>query len=134
MEISNMGNKVKPTEKQIETMKHLTTAKTLQEAMLAGGYTEQTAQNPKQNFVDAAGTQVLLQEYREHLRKAGVSPEILAEIEVAGLFEENGAIRLGYLKEVKKSFGLNLEEKKPTAPSSTTNNIIFVNFDNGTTS
>lgn len=116
-------------------MKHLTTAKTLQEAMLAGGYSEQTATHPKQNFIDAAGTKVLLKEYRDHLTKAGASPEVLAEIEVAGLFEENGAIRLGYLKEVKKSFGLALEDKTPDKPpAETRNTIVFVNFNDGTKS
>jgi hypothetical protein len=128
-------NNVKPTEKQLATMRHLASAKTLQEAMLAGGYDATTALNPRQNFIDAAGTKVLLQEYRGHLIKAGVSPEILAEIEVAGLFEENGAIRLGYLKEVKKSFGLGLEDKIPEKPpTENRNTIVFVSFNNATES
>lgn len=99
-------NNVKPTEKQLKTMQHLKTAKTLQEAMLKGGYSESSSLKPKQNFTDREGTKTLIEEYKEHLINAGASPEILAEIEVAGLFEENGGIRLGYLKEVKKSFGL----------------------------
>lgn len=105
-----MKNKVKPTEKQRETMKHLVKAKSLQEAMLAGGYSPKSAESPKQNFMDREGTKVALEEYKELLIQAGASPEILAEIEVAGLFEENGAIRLGYLKEVKKTFGLSQKD------------------------
>lgn len=101
-----MKNKVKPTEKQLKTMQHLKTAKTLQEAMLKGGYSKATSTHPKQNFIDSVGAKSLIEEYRGHLINAGASPEIMAEIEVAGLFEENGAIRLGYLKEVKRSFGL----------------------------
>lgn len=107
-----MKYKTKPTEKQLKTMHHLKTAKTLQEAMLAGGYSAQTATHPKQNFIEAAGTQTLIEQYRVHLINAGASPEILAEIEVAGLFEENGAIRLGYLKEVKKSLGISDGDKE----------------------
>jgi hypothetical protein len=99
-------NRVKPTDKQLKTLRHLSNAKTLQEAMLKGGYSKASSINPKVNFIDREGTKSAIQEYKEHLINAGASPEILAEIEVAGLFEENGAVRLGYLKEVKKSFGL----------------------------
>jgi len=53
----------------------------------------------------------LVGQYREELRKAGVSIEVLAEIEAAGLFDENAAVRLGYLKENKKSLGLSVDEK-----------------------
>jgi hypothetical protein len=105
-----MKNKVKPTEKQLKTLQHLNSARTLQEAMLAGGYSESSSRKPKQNFTDREGTKTAIEEYKGHLINAGASPEILAEIEVAGLFEENGAIRLGYLKEVKKTFGLSQEQ------------------------
>lgn len=117
-----MKNNVKPTEKQLKTMQHLKTAKTLQEAMLKGGYSAKTATHPKQNFIEAEGTKTLIEEYKEHLINAGASPEILAEIEVAGLFEENGGIRLGYLREVKKSFGL-IDQVNPNV-NVQVNNII----------
>lgn len=106
-------NRVKPTEKQLKTLHHLKTAKTLQEAMLKGGYSKNSSLYPKENFLDREGTKTAIEQYREDLINAGVTSEVLAEIEVAGLFEENGAVRLGYLKEVKKSMGL-LNEQAPT--------------------
>lgn len=126
-----MKNNVKPTERQLRTMQHMKTAKTLQEAMLAGGYSAKSAENPKQNFMDREGTKTLVEEYKVHLINAGASPEILAEIEVAGLFEENGAIRLGYLKEVKRGLGI-MQDKPdaPTGPQVNINSITFVNFKN----
>mgnify|MGYP001591680812 FL=1 len=102
-------NKVKPTEKQKRTFEHLKTAKSLQEAMLAGGYSRKSAESPRQNFVARGGTQVLLEKYRGHLKKAGISSELLAEIQAEGLFDQNAAIRLGYLKETKKDFGISQE-------------------------
>lgn len=115
-------NKVKPTEKQKEAFKHMKTAKTLQEAMLKGGYSIKSSENPKQNFVDRAGTQTLIQEYKELVEKAGISPEIMAEVEAAGLFSENDQTRLNYLKELKKTFGIS--QDTPTT-------AIQVNFNGG---
>ena len=109
-----MKNKVKPTDKQIQTFKHMDKAKTLQEAMLAGGYSRKSSLKPKQNFTDREGTKVLVEEYKGHLEKAGISPELLAEIQAEGLFDQNAAVRLGYLKESKKDFGLLVEDKAPT--------------------
>lgn len=102
-------NKVKPTEKQRSTFEHMKTAKSLQEAMLAGGYSKVSSLKPKQNFTDREGTKVLLKEYRGHLEGAGISPELLAEIQAEGLFDQNAKTRLGYLKETKKDFGLSQE-------------------------
>ena len=97
---------VKPTKKQIQTFKHMAKAESLKEAMLAGGYSEQSSLKPKQNFTDREGTKVLMRQYKDSLVKAGISPELLAEIQAEGLFDQNSAIRLGYLKETKKDFGL----------------------------
>lgn len=104
-------NDVKPTEKQKLAIQHLMAGMTKQEAMLKAGYSEISSQNPKLNLMERAGTKVLIQKYRDELRKAGVSIEVLAEVEASGLFDENSAVRLGYLKEAKKSLGLaQLEE------------------------
>lgn len=99
-------NKVEPTEKQRQTFEHMRTAKSLQEAMLAGGYSKSTTINPKQNFIDSKGVRVLFKQYKKHLTNAGISPELLAEIQAEGLFDQNAQVRLGYLKETKKDFGL----------------------------
>lgn len=99
-------NKVKPTKKQRQTFKHMEKALTLREAMIKGGYSAKSALNPRQNFVDRRGTQELLKQYRGHLINAGITPELLAEVQAEGLFDQNAAVRLGYLKETKKDFGL----------------------------
>lgn len=104
-------NKVKPTKKQRQTFKHMKTALTLRDAMLAGGYSKKTATHPKQNYIEKEGTKVLLKEYKGHLEGAGLSPEILAEIQAEGLFDQNAQVRLGYLKETKKDFGITSERQ-----------------------
>ena len=101
-----MPNKVKPTKKQLQTFEHMKRAKSLQEAMLKGGYTKATSINPKHNFIEAKGVKPLIEQYRDDLIKCGISTTMLAEIQTEGLFDQNGAVRLGYLKETKKDFGL----------------------------
>lgn len=108
-----MPNKVKPTELQKLAFQHLKAGLTKQEAMLKAGYSYASSINPKKNLIDSAGAKVLTQQYREELRKAGVSIEVLAEVEASGLFDENAAVRLGYLKENKKSLGLGTYEDNP---------------------
>ena len=99
-------NKVKPTEKQKKTFLHMQRAKTLQEAMLKGGYSKNSSLYPKLNFLDREGVKPLIEQYRDYLINAGISPEILAEVQAEGLFDQNGAVRLGYLRETKKDFGI----------------------------
>lgn len=101
-----MKNKIKPTDKQLKTFQHMKKAKSLQEAMLMGGYSKSTSLKPKQNFTDLEGTKSLMKRYQTELINAGISTEILAEIQAEGLFDQNSAIRLGYLKETKKDFGI----------------------------
>ena len=108
--MSEKKNKVKPTAKQIKTFQHMKNAKTMQEAMLKGGYSKNTALMPKANFLDREGVKPLLKKYQEELINAGISTGVLAEIQADGLFDKNAAIRLGYLKETKKDFGLNNDE------------------------
>lgn len=105
-------NKVKPTQRQIKTFEHMQKAKSLREAMLKGGYSEKSAIDPKGNFLEREGTKTLIEQYREHLINAGISPELLAEIQAEGLFDQNSAIRLGYLKETKKDFGLGSDTER----------------------
>jgi len=109
--IKNMKkNKVKPTEKQLKTFQHMKNAKSLQEAMLKGGYSKSTSLKPKQNFTDLKGTRDLMKKYQSDLVNAGISTELLAEIQAEGLFDQNSSVRLGYLKETKKDFGLTTED------------------------
>lgn len=119
-------NKVKPTKKQIQTFKHMKRAKTLQEAMLKGGYSKTTSLMPKANFLDREGVKTLMEKYREDLINAGISTEMLAEIQAEGLFDQNAAIRLGYLKETKKDLGIAAEE-----PSSQFNQQINITVTRG---
>lgn len=107
--------KRKPTAKQKQTFEHVKKGMQLRDAMLAGGYTPQTATHPKQNFIDAKGTQTLIEKYKDLLLKAGIDLPVLVEIQAEGLFDQNAAIRLMYLKETKKDFGLASEEKPTVA-------------------
>ena len=99
-------NNVKPTQMQLSTFENIKRGMKLRDAMIAGGYSEQTATHPKQNLIGNAGFQVLIKEYREDLKKAGVTKEVLAEIQAEGLFDADASIRLDYLKETKKDLGL----------------------------
>ncbi len=99
-------NKVKPTPKQKKTFEHMKKAKSLQEAMLQGGYSQLTSTHPKQNLIESQGFKVLLEQYREDLVRAGVSSEILAEIQAEGLFDQDAKVRLDYIKETKKDLGI----------------------------
>lgn len=101
-----MSNKVHPTPRQKAAFEYIKKTKSLQEAMISAGYSEKTATHPKQNFVNRVGFQVLLNQYREQLKRVGISIEILAQIQASGLFDEDPKIRLEYLKETKKDLGL----------------------------
>src|SRR3990167_2871367 len=99
-------NKVKPTEKQRSTFEHIKRGMKLRDAMIEAGYSKETAQKTKQNFTDRAGVQPLIEQYKKLLIKNGLSLDMLAEIQIEGLFDENGAVRLGYLRETKEDMGL----------------------------
>jgi len=101
-----MGKKVKPTKLQREAFSNIQKGMSKRQAMMAAGYDATTAQNPTANLVATPGYQALKEEYKKHLEKAGVSLEILAEIQAEGLFDQNAGVRLGYVKEAKKDFGL----------------------------
>lgn len=104
--LAPIKNRRNPTEKQKRAFYHLSKAKTMQEAMLSAGYDNSTSTHPKQNLIDSAGFKILINQYREHLMKSGINPEILAEIQAEGLFSPDDKVRLDYLKETKKDFGL----------------------------
>lgn len=89
-------------------------ATSMRQAMLAGGYSKTTASHPKKDLLDAPGFRTLLEEYRGHLMKAGVSPEIVAEIQAEGLFSQDDKVRLDYIKETKKDFQIFQPDNRPT--------------------
>lgn len=103
-------NKIKPTKKQEEALKHIKRGMRLRDSMIAAGYTPKTATHPKQNLIDKRGFQVLIHQYREDLKKAGISSEVLAEVQAEGLFDQSASVRLDYLQETKKDFGI-LQDK-----------------------
>lgn len=107
-----MGNKVSPSPKQKTAFEYLKTARDLGEAMRKAGYSEITSTHPKQNLVDTAGFKMLVNQYREELKTAGVNTEIMAKIQAAGLFDKDPKIRLEYLKETKRDFGLSQADLK----------------------
>lgn len=115
-----MKNKVKPTEKQRSTFAHIKRGLALKDAMIEAGYSEKTAINTKANFIEREGVKPLIQEYRDLLIKNGLSLDMLSEIQIEGLFDQNGAVRLGYLKETKKDLGLSEDQVQVT------NNVLVI--------
>ena len=99
-------NNVKPTPMQLSTFENIKRGMKLRDAMIAGGYSPNTSKAPGQKLVDSRGFQELIKEYREDLRNAGVTKEVLAEIQAEGLFDQDARVRLDYLKENKKDLGL----------------------------
>ena len=99
-------NNVKPTLMQLSSFENIKRGMKLRDAMIAGGYTEKTSTHPKNNLVDSRGFTELIKEYREDLKRAGVTKEVLAEIQAEGLFDADANVRLDYLKENKKDLGL----------------------------
>ncbi len=99
-------NKVKPTELQISTFENIRRGMKLRDAILAAGYDKTTALNPKQNVIESRGFQELIKEWRSDLQNAGITKEVLAEIQAEGLFDADAKVRLDYLKETKKDLGL----------------------------
>jgi hypothetical protein len=100
---------VKPTQKQRKAFENIKAGMNLKDSLLKAGYSPVTATHPKQNVVDSPGMKSLIEQYREDLMKAGITKEVLAEIQAEGLFDQNAGVRLGYLKETKKDFGLSVD-------------------------
>lgn len=115
-------NKVKPTPMQLSSFENIKRGMKLRDAMLAGGYSKQTSTHSKQKLVKSRGFQELIKEYREDLKKAGVTKEVLAEIQAEGLFDQDAKVRLEYLRENKRDLGL-AQEKGETG--NTTNILIM---------
>lgn len=105
-------NLTKPTKKQERFFQHIKTAETLREAALKAGYSKASAINPKL-LMEKKGFQALMEQYREDLVKAGFSTEMLAEIQMEGLFDQDAKVRLDYIKESKKDFGIYQPDNKP---------------------
>lgn len=115
-------NKVKPTPMQLSTFENIKRGMKLRDAMIAGGYKDSSSQKPKQNLTDRRGFQELIVEYREDLRKAGVTKEVLAEIQAEGLFDADANTRLDYIRENKRDLGLVAEKGE----SGNTTNILIM--------
>lgn len=102
----------KPTEMQRAAFQNMETAMTMRQAMLEAGYSSVTARKPK-NLTETAGFRTLIDEYRGNLYKAGITPEIVAEIQAEGLFSADDKVRLEYIKETKKDLGIYQPDNKP---------------------
>lgn len=103
-------NKVKPTAMQIKAFQNLQAGMTKEQAMLKAGYTAKSARNPKTSLMGRTGIKTLIEQYREDLKKAGVTKEVLAEVQARGLKDNNAVTRFTYLKESKKDLGIEAPE------------------------
>jgi len=101
-----MPNKVKPTPKQRAAFENIKRGMTKKDAMLKAGYSEKSALMAKQNLLETRGYEELIKEYRKQLYDAGITTDVLAEVQAEGLFDQDARVRLEYLKENKKDFGL----------------------------
>jgi hypothetical protein len=107
-------NKVKPTAKQRKTFENIPGSKSLGEAMVKGGYAPKTSTHPSSKLVESEGFRLLIEEYREKLLETGVNIDLMAEIQRSGLGDKDAKVRLDYLKEAKKDFGLWQADNKPS--------------------
>lgn len=117
-------NKVKPTLKQRKAFENIEKAMSMRQAMIQAGYSEKSAKAPKQNLLETRGYQTLQEKFNNHLTRNGVTPEMLAEIQTEGLFDQNGAIRLMYVKETKKDLGIG----QTSNPEGVSKRITFEEF------
>lgn len=99
-------NKVKTTKLQKKAFENLKGSESVGEAMIKAGYSAVSALKPKQNLTGREGFRLLIEEYREQLLTFGVGIELLAAVQRAGLEDKDSRVRLDYLKEAKKDFGL----------------------------
>lgn len=108
--------KTKPTKKQRKAFENIEAGMSKRQAMLAAGYSLKSAGNPKQELLETKGYQQLVNEYRAHLKNAGITPEILADIQAEGLFDQDARVRLEYIKETKKDLGMVNNDNSITIP------------------
>lgn len=116
-------NKVRPTKRQQATFDALAGARSLMEAMQKGGYSANTSKAPKQKLLDSEGFRVLLDQHREELLSIGISTRLLAELKKVGLFDKDAKVRLEYIREVEKNFGIFQPDTKES------NILIGIGFD-----
>ncbi len=109
-------NRVKPTKLQRKAFEQLRSSSTVRadEAMIAAGYSSNTALSPKQNLMDTPGFKLLIEEYREALKKQGISIDFMAEVQTSGMHDKDAKVRLEYLKETKKDFAIFQPDNKPS--------------------
>ena len=101
-------NKVKPTEKQIATLRVLkrNPKLPLAKAMREGGYSPKTALNPRQNFVGLKGTAVALDQWREALRNEGLDEYFLIQKYKEWLNAPDYATQLRVKDDLRRDLGL----------------------------
>lgn len=116
----------KPSKKQQQTFEHMKKADSLKDAMVAGGYSLVTASHPKQNFIGSKGFKTLVEKYKHDLENAGFTTEMLAEIQMEGLFDQDAKVRLEYIRETKKDIGLITEDKQQTTQVNIFNQSDFI--------
>ena len=86
--IAPVKNRVNPTALQRKAFQNIKRGMVLKDAMIQAGFSEKSAENPKQNLVDRPGFKALILEYRDGLKKAGITKEVLAEIQAEVYFRQ----------------------------------------------
>lgn len=65
---------MKPTPKQAKALELIRNGKTPRAAMIAAGYSEETARSPKRELLGTPGAQSYLEQYREEYVRQGIVP------------------------------------------------------------
>ena len=102
------NNKVKPTDKQIATLRALRRDPKLPlaKAMREGGYSPKTALNPRQNFVDLKGTAIAIDKWREALRNEGLDEYFLIQKYKEWFNSPDHAVQLKAKDDLRRDLGL----------------------------
>ena len=109
-------NNVKPTEKQIATLKVLKKNPKLPlgKAMREGGYSPKTSLNPKQNFIDLKGTAIAHDKWREALRNEGLDEYFLIQKYKKWFSHPNPTIQLKVKDDLRRDLCLPIGNQQIT--------------------
>jgi len=124
------GNKVKPTNKQMATLRALKRDPKLPlaKAMREGGYGPKTALNPRQNFVDLKGTAVALDKWREVLRSEGLDEYFLIQKYKEWLDSPDYTTQLKAKDDLRRDLGLPVGNQPVTVSQLDMGGSMEINF------
>ncbi len=73
-----MGNKVKPTKQQAKAMELIREGVKPTRAMKKAGYSKYTSTHPRENLLQAASVQSIIEQYKAEYTQVGITPQYMA--------------------------------------------------------